>query len=151
MIPKNHIVLGFLFSTILFFLSPKIGLIEASIIFLSSFLIDIDHYLYFVFKNKKINPIKAIKYFFNKREKFLSLSKKEKSKVYSGFYFLHGIETLFVLCLLGKFVSGYFYFVFLGVFFHLILDYIDQITNCKRIDKLSSIYDYFKFKKLEQI
>ena len=41
--------------------------------------------------------------------------------------------------------------VFIGVTFHLILDLIEEISWEGRIDKISLIYDYFKFKKLKLI
>ncbi|MFQ5531781.1 MAG: hypothetical protein ACE5ES_04160, partial [Candidatus Nanoarchaeia archaeon] len=63
MLPKTHIILGFIFSVLIFFLFPQMGLIGASLIFFSSFLIDFDHYLYYLFKKKDPNPRNSVKWF----------------------------------------------------------------------------------------
>lgn len=150
MIPKRHIILGFLFSLILYLCVSKINLIDASIIFLSSFLIDIDHYIFYAFKKKSFNLKKSIKYFFRMRKKRNKLSLEKRNKVYNGFYFLHGIEWLIILFLLGIFLSRYFILIFIGFSFHIFLDLLDFKPG-ERIDKISVIYDWFKFKKLKLV
>lgn len=77
------------------------------------------------------------------------MSSKQRTKVYSGWCFLHGIEILIILFLLGIFISKYFFLIFIGVTFHFFLDLIEEIYFGWRIDKISVIYDYFKFKKLK--
>ncbi len=52
MLPKHHVVLGFVISLTVFIIFPSIGLISFLIIWASSVLIDFDHYLYYVFKKK---------------------------------------------------------------------------------------------------
>ncbi|MDP2673070.1 MAG: hypothetical protein Q8O84_04625, partial [Nanoarchaeota archaeon] len=59
MLPKYHVLFGFLFSLILFLIFPFIGLSGFLIIFISSVLIDIDHYLFYVFKNRIFSINKA--------------------------------------------------------------------------------------------
>ena len=149
MLPKYHISLGFLFSFILYFIFPEITLFMAGIVFLSSVLIDFDHYLYFVSRKKSLSLKKAYIYFIEKRKKYRKLDSKTKRKYYGGFYFLHGLEFVFLLFVFGYFFSVYFYFILLGVMFHLFLDYIDFIIYDKRFDKISVIYDFIKFKKLK--
>ena len=150
MYPLQHLKFGAIFSLLILFLFPQIGLTGFLIIFLSSVLIDVDHYLYYVYKKKDLSLKNAYKWCIKKRKKFLSLPRKQRNKFYTGFYFLHGIEILIVLFFLA-FLSDYFLFVFIGVLFHLFLDFIDQIVHKNRIDKLSLIYDFFKFKKLKCI
>lgn len=149
MIPKYHILLGFVFSIVLFLIFPGIGLIGTSIIFLSSFLIDTDHYIYYALKEKDISPIKSIKYFFAKRKKLINMNAKKRNEFYSGFCFLHGIEILILLLIAGIFVSRYFLFILLGFAFHIFLDISEEIYRGIRIDKISVIYDWFKFKRLK--
>lgn len=150
MLVKRHILLGLIFSLILFLFIPKIKLIGVAIIFLSSVLIDTDHYIYYIFKEKNFNLKKAIKYFVNAREKKKKLKSSEKKKYYSGWNFLHGIEFLILLFVLGIFISKYFFLISIGVTFHLFLDLIEQIYLGGRIDKISIVYDFFKFKKLKR-
>ena len=149
MLPKYHIVLGFILSLVFFLIFPNIKLIEAGIIFLSSFLIDADHYIYYVLNKKSINPINAINYFLIKRKKLGKMSIKKSNEFYSGFYFLHGIEILIILLIAGIFLSKYFLLIFMGFAFHLFLDLLEEIYKGIRLDKISVIYDWFKYKKLK--
>jgi hypothetical protein len=149
LIPKYHIFLGFIFSLVSLLIFPNIGIIGAGIIFLSSFLIDADHYIYYALKEKDINPIKSVKYFFAKRRKLTKMNIEQRKKIYSGFCFLHGIESIIILLIAGIFISKYFFFIFFGFVFHIFLDINEEIYNNLRIDKISAIYDWFKFKKLK--
>jgi hypothetical protein len=151
MLPKYHIFFGFLLSLFLVILFPNINLIWVGIVFLSSFLIDVDHYFYYVFNRKNANPKKAVNYFFDKRKKANKMNIKERNKFYSGFYFLHGIEILIILAVAGIFVSKYFFLIFIGFAFHLCLDLYEEISLGLRLDKISLIYDWFKFKKLKHL
>jgi hypothetical protein len=148
-LPKYHILLGFIFSLALFFIFPSIKLIGAGIIFLSSFLIDVDHYIYYVLKKKDTNFKKSVNYFLIKRKKLIKIKIEERNKLYSGFCFLHGIESFIILFLAGIFISRYFLFVLFGFAFHLFLDIFQEIHENLRIDKISVIYDWLKFKKLK--
>lgn len=150
MYPKHHIIFGFIFSVILFLLFPQIEWVGFLLIFSSSILIDVDHYLYYVYKKKDLNLINAHKWFIEHEKKFFFLSRKERADFYSAFSFLHGIEILLFLLLLSIF-SKYFFFIFIGFAFHLLLDIVDQTTCHDRIDKFSLISDFLKFKKLKFI
>jgi hypothetical protein len=149
MLPKYHIFLGFILSLILYLIFPSITLIGAGIIFLSSFLIDVDHYIYYAVKKGNINPLKSVKYFMTKRKKLIGMNIENRKKVYSCFCFLHGIEILIILFVAGIFVSKYFLLIFIGFAFHLFLDLFEEIHKNLRLDKISVIYDWFKFKKLK--
>lgn len=150
MYPSKHIIFGILFSGICYLLFPKIEIIGASIIFLSTVLIDVDHYIYYIYKKKDFNLKNAYNWFIKSVNKFLSLPIKQRNNVYTAFCFLHGIEILLLLLILTSF-SKYFFFILIGFSFHLLLDYINEIPQKNRIDKLSLIYDHFKFKKLKNI
>ena len=146
MLPKYHIIFGFLFSLILFLIFPSINIFEVSIIFFSSFLIDVDHYLYYVFKNKIFSINKAYNYFFEKRKKLLAKNLKEKivNQANPLMYIFHGIEVLLIFFILGLFVNKIFLFIFMGFSFHLFLDVLEQIYYGFRIAKISLIFDFIK-------
>ncbi|MFH1917577.1 MAG: metal-dependent hydrolase [Nanoarchaeota archaeon] len=147
MLPKSHIILGAILSLVLIYFF-NFSLIAGIIILLSSVLIDVDHYLYYVYKKKDWSLKRAYNFFIVGKNKIASLSRKQRNEFYHGFSFLHGIETLVILFILGKFLSEYFYYILIGFSFHLFLDIIHQKTIHDRFDKYSIIYDYFKYKKL---
>ena len=149
MLPRYHILLGFILSISLFLIFPSINLIGAGIIFLFSFLIDVDHYIYYIFKKKDVSLKNAINYFLIKRKKLEKMDIKKRKSFYSGFCFLHGIEILIVLFMAGIFLSRYFLLIFMGFTFHIYLDLIEEIHKGLRLDKISIIYDLIKFKKLK--
>jgi len=148
MSPKHHLFLGLLFFSFLLIISPKIGLVGFLIMLSSTVLIDIDHYLYYVYKKKDFSLKNSYNWFVKNEKKIRSLSREQREEVYGGFYFLHGAEILFFL-FLGVFLSKYFLFIFLGFSFHLLLDLVYQTLYWKRMDRISLIYDFFKFKKLK--
>ena len=146
MLPKHHLLLGFIFSLILF---PFIGLIGSLIVFFSSFLIDVDHYLFYVFTRKDISLKNAYIWFLKRRNKFLALPKSKRRNFPFIPCFLHGIEILIILFFLGFFISYYFYFILSGFTFHLFLDITWEIKHKSRINKISLIYDFIKFRKYD--
>lgn len=149
--PINHLFFGLVFSTFLFLLFPKIGFFGFSIIILSSVLTDVDHYFYYVHKKKKFNLKKCYNWYIENWKKFCKLSKKQKVNFYSGWYFFHGFEILVLLTLFGIFISKYFFFILIGFSFHLFIDLSNEIAFKDRIDKISTIYDFFKYKKIKNI
>ena len=78
--PKHHVLLGFIFSIIIFLIFPSIGILGFLLIFLSSFLVDVDHYLYYVYKNRKLSLRKAYMWHIRKRKKWYVLSRKKRNK-----------------------------------------------------------------------
>jgi hypothetical protein len=151
MLPKYHVLYGLILSIVLFLILPTIGWIGAGIIFLSSFLIDVDHYIYYVFKERKISLRRALNNFLEKRRRLSKMDIKKRNKFYSGFCFLHGIEILLILFIFGIFVSKYFLSIFIGFTFHLFLDLTEEINKNLRLDKISIIYDWFNYKKLKYL
>jgi len=146
--PKAHIFLGAIFTLLLFFLFPKVPPLGFLIVFLSSFLIDGDHYVYYLLKEKKFNLIKCYNWYKARVKKTQSLPFEKRKKIYTGFYFFHGVEWLIILFLLGKFVLLIFTFVLIGFSFHLLLDIPSEISFKGTCHKLSLIYNYTQFKKL---
>ena len=147
MLPSQHIFFGGFFSLLIFLIFPWIGITGFLIIFFSSFLIDGDHYIYYIFKKKDFNFFKAHKWYVQNEDFFWGLSRKERSRYYGGFFFLHGIEWL-ILFFLFAFFYYPFIFLFGGIGFHLLLDIIDEPRYWNRIDKVSIFYDFFKIKRL---
>lgn len=150
MYPKYHIFLGLIFSVVLFYYFD-LTVLQASVIFLSSFLIDVDHYLGYVFIKKDLNPFNSVRWHYKNARKFNSLPRSKKNNVYSMFCFLHGIEVLLIPVVLGFLFHKIFYFICLGFLFHLILDVSYEIFIFDRLDKISLIRDFFKYKKLTNI
>ncbi|MFH1326794.1 MAG: hypothetical protein ABIH59_01570 [archaeon] len=150
MYPHNHFFFGLIFSLVLFIIFPQIGLIESVIILLANFFVDVDHYLYYVYKKKDYNLKNAYNWFVKANKKILELPKEKRKHFYSCFCFLHGIEPILFLFVLGFFLNKYFFFLGIGISFHLICDiYYEQVLYKTRIHKLSIIYDYFRYNKLK--
>ena len=133
MLPKYHALLGFIFSAIVFLIFPQIKLIGALIIFLSSFLIDVDHYLYYIIIKKDFSLKNAYNYHLDIRNN----NKKGKIRLF------HTAEFLIVLLILSFFYKPLL-FVFIGFIFHLLFDVIDEYHR-KKI-KLADFSMYFYMK-----
>jgi len=147
--PKIHIFLGIIFVTFLHFIFPQITFCNLSIIFFSSWLIDVDHYFYYILKKRNLNLNKCYKWYDKNLKETLVLSMEGRKKIYTGFYIFHGIEPLIILFLLGISVSQFFTFIFIGFFFHMILDIPSEIKIKGTFQKISLIYNYTQFRKIE--
>jgi len=151
MYPKQHILLGFLFSSALLYFFPNIGFIGFLTIFLSSFLIDIDHYLGYAYITGNFSPVKSVRWHYAMTEKVLAMPRKKRNEMLICFCFLHGIEILILLAVLGFLVSKIFLFVLIGFTFHLFLDLIYEPVIWDRFDKVSIIYDLLNTRKLTKV
>jgi hypothetical protein len=138
MLPKYHIFYGLIFSLILFILFPDfIGLTGFFIIFLSSFLIDVDHYLYYAISKKDFSLKNAYSWFIEKSSKANKLSKAEKKKLKTMPCIFHGIEAFFILAILSFFFPIFLFFL-LGFAFHEALDAINIIRNDFSLNHIGS-------------
>jgi hypothetical protein len=153
MYPSQHFIFGLIFSAILFFIFPKIGFLESSIILASTVLIDVDHYLYYVYKKKDFSLTRARKWFFKNRDIYLGqIPAFQKENIYGGICFLHGIEFILLLAILSFFVN-IFIFILIGFFFHQILDLIEMYSFSLYPHKIISFFysiNYTKHKKLPE-
>jgi hypothetical protein len=140
MLPKTHFIIGFIVSSIIFVVWPSIGLFNISIIFLSSFLIDFDHYLYFIWTTKDFSLLHAYNWFIAKG-KFTRSLPQNKRKIYKHVILLfHGIEFWLVLFLVS-FIDKVFLWMLLGVAIHMLADFIGIVYYQERFyTKLSQIY-----------
>jgi hypothetical protein len=144
MYPKYHIIFGAIITLIIYLIIP-ITLLQATIIFFSSVLIDFDHYLLYILKKKNLSLKKAIKLFVNDREKFLKL--KEKSKFKYHIIIFHGVEFWIILLILAQFYSV-IYYVLIGILIHMVFDLIEVIYLKMPIyTKISQILVYLRNKK----
>jgi hypothetical protein len=129
MLPKYHILLGAVFSAILciFF---NLSLTNSTIVFFSSFLIDADHYIFYVWKERDINLVNAYHWFKTKNKVYSSFPKKERKNYRHAFCFFHGIEPLLIIYALSHLPLMYWlFFVFVGFSFHLLLDVIKTVSE----------------------
>ncbi len=108
MLPKYHFALGIIASAVLiFFFEP----IYVEIFVLSYFLIDFDHYLWYLFVKKDWSLKNAYNFL------------KENKKIYRPLMVFHTVEFHALILSLG-FVRLEFFFVFAGMTFHSISDAI---------------------------
>jgi len=150
MLPSRHIFFGAIFSFLIIFLFPQIGWLGFSIIFLSSVLVDFDHYLYYVIKKKDFSLRNAYKLFLRQMKLIRRLSYEEKRKYPYGIILFHGVECWVILLLL-VFINKIFLYVLIGVLIHMIFDFIDLYqNNMPSYHKLSQIYVHIKNQKIKK-
>lgn len=138
--PSLHLVFSFIFVFFLHFIS-ELNIINLSIIFFASILIDLDHYFLFIRRKKRLN----IKEFLNENWRIMykweALSKNEKSQTKMEPFLLHGVEALIILGVLALFYE-IFFLIFIGFAFHLILDQIEIII------KIKHYHPFYKFSQI---
>ena len=151
MLPKKHFLYGLIAAGILFGLHLA-NVLEALVFLATAVLIDFDHYLYYIHRKRRYDIKGSYRWVKAKEKLWKAIQPHDRKYYYTGIYIFHGIEWLIVFLLLGYFWNSLFYFVFLGMFFHLILDWvIQEIYLYPYRFKFSVIYDYLKFKKLRLI
>jgi hypothetical protein len=140
MYPSYHIGFGALFALALYFIFPSIGILGGLLIFLSSIFADIDHYLVYVKRKGNFSLKKAYIYFVNYEK-----SKEIKKEVHPLFIF-HTVEFVALLIIFSFFINFFFY-IALGLLFHMILDFI-ELKKLNQVDlRCFSITEcYFKKK-----
>jgi hypothetical protein len=151
MLPKIHLFLGIIFILCLHLIFPELSLINLSIILFSSFLIDIDHYFYYIIKEKNLSLLRCRRWYGANLKRTLSLPTTERKKIYSGFYLFHGIEWIIILFLCGKYIHPLFYFISLGFMFHWIMDTPDEYCVKGTLDKISLFWNFYRRKKLKSL
>jgi len=120
MTPRWHILFGAIFSLVILLVTPNIGWFNIILIFLASFLIDFDHYICAVFKSGKFSLFEAFRY--HEEIDKVEEKKREKGIMEKGeLHFFHTIEFHVLIGLLGFYWIGFFY-IFLGMVFHSLID-----------------------------
>lgn len=148
MFVSRHIFFGIILSILLFIFFPTLGFFPIAIIFLSSVLIDVDHYFYYLIQTRELSLAKAYNWYMERWKKLKNIPKEKIKEIYSGLFLFHGIEWLILLFLLGTYVNNFFILVFFGFLFHFILDILHEIYFKGFTDKFSLIYSYSRFRKL---
>jgi hypothetical protein len=151
MLVKYHILIGFIASILIFLLFPQIGWFYALIIFLSTFLIDFDHYLYYAVKKKDLSLKRAYAWFVKHRDQIRKLKPSEREKYKRGIFIFHGIECVALLALLS-YVHPLFAYVLAGVLIHMVFDFMDLYTSKEPFYiKISQIYVFMKNKGKKEL
>lgn len=146
MLPKYHLIIGGIVS-ILLYLLVHISMIEAFIVFLASFLIDVDHYLLYVFRTKDFSLQRSMEYFYQRRKYLLLLTPHERKRYKKAIFLFHGIECWAIIGALSYFYP-FLVFVLLGIAIHIILDYLDLfMIGDPLYGKFSQIYVWFTNRK----
>ncbi|MBI2629199.1 hypothetical protein HYW74_03895 [Candidatus Pacearchaeota archaeon] len=152
MLPKTHIILGLIFALVFWYLFPQIGFLGFVIIFASSVLIDVDHYLFYVWLKKDWNYFHAKKWFMIKTMEFRKMTKEKRKRLAKAVpCIFHGIEAVIILLILS-FFSNIFFFILIGFLFHEFLDLIGIIYWGYDLNHiLSQTHNILNYKKEKDI
>lgn len=151
MYPTTHLLLGIIFSLAVYLIVPSVGFSGFLVILFSSVLIDVDHYIYYIFYKKDFNLLRAVRWFQKNLSSVLKLPEKERRKVYLGIYFLHGMDIILILFFLS-FLNKIFLFIAIGFLFHQFVDFIEIVYLNVSYDKvLSFFYSVIKAKYKKQV
>lgn len=124
MLPKWHIVVGSLFSIALYSLF-NISLFYSVVLFLSSVLVDVDHYLVYILKEKSLSLKNTYKVGYETAKRWRKILPKQRKKYKKPVFIFHGIE-FWALLLLLSLVHQIFFFIFLGIIVHMVADIIEM-------------------------
>jgi len=125
MLPRWHIFLGAAFTLAFAAILPDTHWIYLTLIFLSSFLIDFDHYMAGARKSKTFNLTKVLRY----HDLMLLQEKRENERGIrrrGDFHIFHTLEFHIIVALLG-FVWVGFWYILIGMVFHSLLDIISLL------------------------
>lgn len=125
MLPRWHILLGILFVFIIWAFSPQISILYLILIFASSILMDFDHYAVSVLKTGNISLFDSFDYH-KKQSEIEDREIKKGIRKKSDFHIFHTIEFHLLVGILIFLWSGFFY-IFIGMIFHSMLDLISLI------------------------
>lgn len=118
MLVKYHIISGLIASGLLFPIYDWYSLI----VLISSFIFDIDHYLFFIITKKEFSLRKAYSYFKNTHDT------KNIGLMRTMLMVFHTLE-FYILLIVLSLLNRLFLMVLIGVLLHGILDAIDEIRN----------------------
>lgn len=120
MLPRWHILLGLVFAFLIWISAPYTPFIYVILVFLSSFLIDFDHYMSFVRKTGKLSLLESFDYY-KKDGVRMHKERSEGLRRKGDFHLFHTLEFHILIAVLGLFWLPFFY-IFLGMVFHSMLD-----------------------------
>ncbi len=122
MYPRQHVILGAIFSLMLYFLFHA-NLVNSLIVFLSSVLIDADHYLFYAIGKRDFSYTGAYSWHVEQEIKAKRMAKKGIRKR-GPFHLFHTIE-FHILLLLLSFSNAIFFYALVGFVFHSAVDFVD--------------------------
>ncbi len=123
MLPSTHFIAALIISIFLIVLGLQWW--QLALFFFATVFIDVDHYIYFIYKKGSLNLFRAYNYFYTLNK----ILKKKKRKIELLMVF-HNIEFL-ILISISVFLSFQIFFpIFLGVLIHYVLDFVTLLT-CK--------------------
>ena len=150
MLPKWHVLGGFILALLLIW-ALKISWVAGAIVFLSSILVDIDHYIIYIWKERKIHPLEFWNWSSKRIKKWRTFSKKEKELHKRPQFLLHGMEAL-VLIFALSFLWQVFFWIYLGFGLHICMDLIDKIYySAHPSTKISQIWLWHRNKKKKKV
>ena len=120
--PRTHILLGLIFSFLIWIVFPTIVWYDILLIFLSSFLIDFDHYMAYVNKTGNWSLFKSLKYH-DKVQIIEAQELKKGIKRRGDFHIFHTFEFHLAILAIGL-IFAPFLFIFIGMTFHSVMDII---------------------------
>ena len=144
MLPKTHIFLGLIFSLLLKAIFPLTNWFYIFIIFLFSFLIDFDHYVAAVKTTKKWSLKKALNYYEKlgiEEEKRYARGIRKKGH----FYLFHTLEFHALVGIIGIWFAPFMY-IFIGMVFHSLLDFIFMIIEDKVYHREYFLFNWLKMR-----
>ena len=124
MYPTKHILYGLILSLFFLLVFPSIGLTKISLFFLSSFLVDVDHYFYYVFHKKDLSLRNSYMWFVRRTKELRKVPSSKQKEFKKIILVFHGVESWIVLLLIS-FYYPIFYYILSGFVFHLFLDWVD--------------------------
>jgi len=137
MLPSIHLISAILISVILAFFFQWWQIL---LFFLAAIFIDVDHYIYFIYKKRSANLSKAYNYFYN-LNKILAKRKNQLELL----MIFHNLEFLIILFILTLFSFPIFFPILFGVLVHYSLDFIALLTckeNNKKYKRAFSLFCY---------
>ena len=124
MLPRWHIVSGAILALVLYLAVPGIRPLYLCLVFLSTFLIDFDHYMCAVKNTGNLSLFNALEYH-EQQHKEHKEHEKKGIKIKGDFHIFHTIEFHILVGLLSFLWIGFFY-VFMGMMLHSILDIVNM-------------------------
>lgn len=127
MFPRWHIFYGALFALLLGVVAPSVHFSYLLLVFLAAIFVDLDHYLACVHKTGMWSLLHAFEYH-RKQAAGMRAQERKGLNPKSDFHLFHTLEFHVLIGVLGMFWTGFFY-LFIGMVFHSLLDVIDGVRQ----------------------
>lgn len=120
---KYHVLTGAIVSYLITLIF-NLNYFDGVVIFLASVLIDIDHYFWYAFETRDLNPFHAIGWYLRSGDKWKKLSKKQRLDYKKGVFVFHNWICWLILLVLGYSLHPIFLWILVGFSIHIIPDLI---------------------------